>query len=147
MWIIETLSRFCSPGRLFFSPAIRFGLTFEAYCPVQLCETSRFGRQLQYMLRAAVRIIFFFCCNGHGSYTVRLRVCSRAPAPHQRRVADSAIGNSRCSLIALGQESSKSQSLGLVPSCPKMRCRNLAPCFLYTSDPARRKASQIRATL
>ena len=27
------------------------------------------------------------------------------------------------------------------------RCRNFAPCFLYTSDPALRNASQICATL
>ena len=36
---------------------------------------------------------------------------------------------------------------GFVLSRPISRCSNLVPCFLYASDPAKRKASQIRATL
>ena len=38
------------------------------------------------------------------------------------------------------------QSLVLVPICPSIRRRSLAPCFLYSSEPAMMNASQIRAT-
>lgn len=35
----------------------------------------------------------------------------------------------------------------VIPRRPIIRSRNFRPCFLYVSDPARRKASQIRAAL
>jgi hypothetical protein len=49
--------------------------------------------------------------------------------------------------IARKNTKSETQVVGLVPTRPSIRSRNLVPCFLYASDPAKRKASHMRATL
>ncbi len=77
--------------------------------------------------------------------TERVRLCSAVPVALPLRVLCAPVRVTRSPQKNEGQRGF--QSKDFVLSRPISRCSNLVPSFLYASEPANRKASQIRATL